>query len=85
VKFLVHEIFSCAAKLVWHFYDFSIILVNFAISLFYRKREKMKEKEKDLHKEKGLHRFSPAHNERPNCKDSTQVEKEAHQERPTRI
>jgi hypothetical protein len=45
----------------------------------------MKEKEKDLHKEKGLHRFSPAHNERPNCKDSTQVEKEAHQERPTRI
>jgi hypothetical protein len=45
----------------------------------------MKEKEKDLPKEKGLHRFSPAHNERPNYKDSTQVEKEAHQERPNRI
>jgi hypothetical protein len=54
VKFLVYEIFSCAAKLVWHFYYFSMILVNFAISLFYRKEKK---------KEKGLHGLGLAHSE----------------------
>jgi hypothetical protein len=37
-----------------------------------------------LHKEKGLHRLGPAHDE-ADCKDSTQVRKKAHQERPSRI
>jgi hypothetical protein len=68
-------------KLVWHFFDFSMIFGEFCkIFVFYKKKRKTKEKEKDLH---GL---GPAHNEAgPTARIQPRLRKKAHGERPTQI
>jgi hypothetical protein len=59
------------------FYDFWWTLQDLC---FYRKKRKIKEKEKDF-----AWVWSSSQWCQPSCKDSAQVEKEAHQERLTRI